>query len=261
MAALSRAELERLAERAYARFNRREHALGDPVSFTYGYDDPRDAEVAGLVAALLAFGRLAQIMRSVGDALGRLGPSPCRFILDTPPDGLRAACEGFVHRTVDAGRLACLLHGIRDALEAHGSLQACFLSHDQPGAGDILPGLTGLAAELARGGTGAGHLIADPLRGSPCKRWNLFLRWMVRSDEVDPGLWRGVSPARLIIPLDAHMWRVCTGLGLTRRATCTMRAALEVTDAFRAVRPEDPVRYDFCLMHASVAGELARWMP
>ena len=261
MAALCRKELTRLVEGAHARFNRREYALHDPVSFTYDYEDPRDAEVAGLVAALLAFGRLAQIMRSVREALGRLGPNPCDFTLDTPPEDLRAACDGFVHRTVDADCLGRLLQGVKDVLEAHGSLQTCFRAHDEPGARNILPGLTGLADELSRCGRGPSQLLADPRRGSPCKRWNLFLRWMVRSDEVDPGLWQGVSPARLIVPLDAHMWRVCTGLGLTRRATCTMKAALEVTAAFRDIRPDDPVRYDFSLMHASVEGELPHWKP
>ena len=256
MAARARAELRPMLEQNCAAFNRRERALRDPVSFTYRYKDPRDAEVVGLVAALLAFGRLAQIMRSVENALGRLGPSPRRFILETPPRGLRAACAGFVHRTVDAGRLGHLLCGVRNVLEAHGSLEACFLAHDEPGAPTILPGLTGLAAELSGGGHGPSQLLADPRRGSPCKRWNLYLRWMVRRDDVDPGLWPGVSPARLIVPLDAHMWRVCRGLGLTQRATCNMKAALEITAAFGAVCPEDPVRYDFSLMHASVEGAL-----
>ena len=256
MATQAGRDLGPMLERHYAAFSRREHALRDPVSFIYGYADPRDAEVAGLVAALLAFGRLEQIKRSVQDALGRLTPSPRAFLLDTPTRRLRAACDGFVHRTVDGGCFGRLLCGIKGALEAHGSLEACFLTHDEPAAPTILPGLHGLAAELSAGGCGPSPLMADPRRGSPCKRWNLYLRWMVRRDAVDPGLWTGISPARLIVPLDAHMWRVCRELGLTQRATCNMRAALEVTDAFRVVCPQDPVRYDFSLMHASVEGAL-----
>jgi uncharacterized protein (TIGR02757 family) len=249
------ANLAALLEGAYARFNRRQYALKDPVCLTYAYADPRDAEVAGLLAALLAFGRVAQIMRSVRDALARLGPCPHDFIAAASAADLRDACAGFVHRTADAGDFAALLANLRSVLGAYGSLEACFRAADDAAAPNVLPGLTGLAAELGRGG-GPGHLTADPRRGSPCKRWNLFLRWMVRRDEVDPGLWSGVSPSRLTVPLDAHMWRVCTGLGLTRRATCNMKAALEITDAFRAVCPEDPVRYDFSLMHASVEGAL-----
>jgi len=260
MAGLRRTELMRLLETAYARFSRRHYALQDPICFVYNYPERGDAEVAGLLSALLAFGRVAQIMRSVEDALGRLGASPGDFVRSSSERELRAACAGFVHRTVDAGNLACLLVALKGVLARHGSLEACFRANDEPGARTVLPGLTGLAGELSGSG-GAGHLVADPRRGSPCKRWNLFLRWMVRRDAVDPGLWHAVSPARLIVPLDAHMWRVCTGLGLTRRATCNMKAALEVTDAFRALCPEDPVRYDFSLMHASVEGALPPLQP
>ncbi len=255
MAAPDRTELARLLESAYARFNRREYAMKDPLRFVYDYPERGDAEVVGLLSALLAFGRVAQIIRSVEDLLGRLGPRPCEAVRTCSREELRAACAGFVHRTADAGNMACLLVALKGVLERHGSLLACFRAHDEPDAPTVLPGLTGLAGELSADG-GAGHLNADPRRGSPCKRWNLFFRWMVRRDEVDPGLWQDVSPARLIVPLDAHMWRVCRGLGLTQRATCNMKAALEVTDAFRALCPEDPVRYDFSLMHGSVEGAI-----
>ena len=258
MAALNRAELTCLLEGAYARFNRREFALQDPIRYVYDYPEPADGEVVGLLSGLLAFGRVAQILRSVEGVLGRLGERPAEFVRSSSPRALRAACVGFVHRTANADNMACLLVALKGVLERHGSLESCFRAHDEPGARTVLPGLTGLAGELCGG---AGHLTADPRRGSPCKRWNLFLRWMVRRDEVDPGLWRSVSAARLIVPLDTHMWRVCKGLGLTRRATCNMKAALEVTDAFRVLRPEDPVRYDFSLMHASVENALPPLQP
>jgi len=240
MASRDPAELRLLLESAYERFNRREYALQDPIRFVYDYPNRADAEVVGLLSALLAFGRVAQILRSVEDLLGRLGPRPAGAVRAATPQELRALCTGFVHRTANAGNMACLLVALKGVVARQG-------------APAVLPGLTGLAGELSGDG-GVGHLNADPRRGSPCKRWNLFLRWMVRRDEVDPGLWQDVSPTRLIVPLDAHMWRVCRGLGMTRRATCNMKAALEVTDAFRVLCPEDPVRYDFSLMHASVEG-------
>ncbi|MHC4787742.1 MAG: DUF2400 family protein, partial [Planctomycetota bacterium] len=143
------------------------------------------------------------------------------------------------------------LWAMKDVLAAYGSLEACLLAHDDPAAPTVLPALCGLASALRRGGHAPSHLVADPASGSACKRWNLYLRWMVRSDEVDPGGWRAFAPARLIVPLDTHTWRLCRRLGLTRRRTCNMKAALEVTDAFRRFSPEDPVRYDFALMHAS----------
>ena len=242
-------------ERLYARYADRSHAERDPVSFLYRYREVADREIAGLIAAFLAYGRLKQIMRSVEDALGRLGPRPAPMILGATSQELQRACGGFVHRLVDADRLHALLRAVRDLVRTHGSIQACFLAHDDPAVADVQPGLVGLARELRQGRAELAHLVADPAKGSACKRWHLYLRWMVRRDAVDPGGWDAVSPARLLVPLDAHMWRVCSRLGLTRRKCCNLAAAREITHHFRRVCAADPVRYDFALMHASVGGD------
>ena len=251
-----RSLLAELLQRLYERYNTRAHAAGDPVRFPCAHDDLRDREVAGVVAALLAYGGLGQILKSVGDALGRLGPHPARGLLDGSPREVRARCRGFVHRFTDERALAELLLGVRRVLRRHGSLQSCFLSHDVPGDETVLAALAGLAAELGAGRGETRHFLPDPAKGSACKRWHLFLRWMVRRDEVDPGGWGGVDPARLVVPLDTHTWRICSALGLTARRTCNLRAALDITAALRARCPEDPVRYDFAIMHASRAGDL-----
>lgn len=234
------------------RYNTTERAAHDPVSFVHACTSDADRELVGLVAALLAYGRLAQILQSVHDALGRLGAEPARRLAEASDSAIGDACRGFVHRFADAADLAGLLRGARDAVRRHGSLNACFLSHDEGGP-DVCAALAGFAGELAAGDHT--HLLADPSRGSACKRWHLYLRWMVRRDQVDVGCWSGVSPARLVVPLDAHMWRICRGLGLTKRASPGLRAALEVTKAFGALCLGDPVRYDFALMHASVSGD------
>ncbi len=95
-------------------------------------------------------------------------------------------------------------------------------------------------------------LLPSPGKGSACKRLNLFLRWMVRSDDVDPGGWSGVDAGKLIVPLDTHMHRMGLEVGLTRRKQADMQAALEVTRAFRTIAPEDPVRYDFALTRLGI---------
>jgi uncharacterized protein (TIGR02757 family) len=249
------AELKALLEKLYSRYNGVSCAAADPVSFLCAYEDVREREVAGLIAAFLAYGRLGHIMRSVADALRRLGPEPRAFLLSATPQGLREACDGFVHRMADAESLWRLLCALKNVLESRGSLEACLLAHDRRAQCTVLPGLCGLAAELRCAGSGPGHLMADPSAGSACKRWNLYLRWMVRRDAVDPGGWTGVSPSRLIVPLDVHTWRLWSSLGLTKRRTCNLKAALDITEALRALVPDDPVRYDFALMHASVAGD------
>jgi len=243
-------------EGLYRRYNRRCHAERDPVGLLHAFDDVRERETAALIVACLAYGRVEQIMRSAREALHRLGGEPRRFITSVTPQELRRACAGFVHRVVNGERLWRLTWCIKDMLERHGSLEACFAKHDDDAQATVLPGLRGLAAELRQKDYAPRHLIAEPSKGSACKRWNLFLRWMVRSDRVDPGGWSCAGPARLIVPLDAHMWRICRPLGLTERRSCNLAAALQVTAAFRRMCPQDPVRYDFALMHASAAGEL-----
>jgi uncharacterized protein (TIGR02757 family) len=97
-----------------------------------------------------------------------------------------------------------------------------------------------------------GRLLADPRDKSACKRLNLYLRWMVRRDDVDPGGWEGVRPAQLVVPLDVHMHRIGRALGLTQRQQADCRTALEVTEAFRKISPEDPVKYDFALTRLGI---------
>jgi uncharacterized protein (TIGR02757 family) len=243
----------------YKRYATRERAAHDPVSRVWRYPAGADREVAGLVAAMLAYGRLKQILAAVDDALRRLGPTPAAFLRDATDADISRTCRRFVHRFADARDLAGLLRGARDGLRRHGSLQACFLAGD-PGGPTVIQPLERFAADMAGGGHT--HLVADPSKGSACKRWHLFLRWMVRSDAVDPGVWNDVSPARLVVPLDAHMWRICRGLGLTQYASPSRRAALQATRGFRHICPADPVKYDFALMHASVNEDpdLARLM-
>jgi len=135
-------------------------------------------------------------------------------------------------------------------MRARGSLDECFLSgHDEDEA-DIVPALTRFVDELTGGEPS--RLAPSPCKGSACKRWNLFLRWMVRKDRVDPGGWEGVRASQLLVPLDTHMFRVCTGMGMSKRKTADLKAVREITDAFKNISPEDPVKYDFALTRVSM---------
>ncbi|MFC1474950.1 TIGR02757 family protein, partial [bacterium] len=108
--------------------------------------------------------------------------------------------------------------------------------------------------EIMRGGNRSCYLTPAPRRGSACKRMNLFLRWMVRRDDVDPGPWTDVPASKLVVPLDTHMHRISSGMGLTSRKQADLKTAIEITDAFRAISPEDPVRYDFALTRLGILG-------
>jgi uncharacterized protein (TIGR02757 family) len=240
-------------ERLYEVYNGREWVHPDPLEYLYAYPELRDREVAGLIAASLAYGRVMQILKSVGWVLKRLGPSPHAFLLRTDPVELQSLCAGFVHRFTTESELFDLLEGVRRLLEGYGSIRNCFVMFFKSGDGDMLSALSGLVRTIkAPSGGRWSSLLPCPEKGSACKRLHLFLRWMVREDRVDPGGWSEVPPSQLMVPLDTHMHRIGLTLGLTKRKAGDLRTAMEITDAFRRIRPEDPVRYDFALTRLGI---------
>jgi uncharacterized protein (TIGR02757 family) len=244
-------------EALYERRNRRKFVHPDPLEFLYRYEDVRDREVAGFVASSLAYGRVGQILKSVSRVLGRMDPSPSRFLEGQSRKTLRRAFANFKHRFTTGEELAATLWGIKRVVERYGSLGACFAAHMGPDDDTILQALCAFVADLGEGVQGqTGVLLAPPSGASACKKLHLFLRWMVRHDDVDPGGWEWVAPSRLIVPLDIHMHRVGLRLGMTERKQADMRAALEITAAFRRIVPEDPVRYDFVLTRSGIWGNM-----
>ncbi len=172
--------------------------------------------------------------------------------------------RGFKHRFTTDREVSFLLLGVARAIEAHGSLERLFASGMAPGDESVLPALAGFVDRLrsfAGGPETCASLLSSPADGSACKRLNLFLRWMVRRDAVDPGPWTAVSPALLVVPLDTHLFRIAGRIGLTSRRQPNLKTAVEVTRAFARVCPEDPVRYDFALTRLGINPTVAgpRW--
>ncbi len=250
---MTRAELKPELDALHARLNRREFVSPDPLEVVYRYASDADREVAGLVAACLAYGRVAQILRNLDTVLAALGPHPADALRH---DGGQFArrLNGFQHRWTTRDDIGALFDGIGRALRTHGSLEACFLSHQPAGADSTLPGLTGFAREL-RLGRPPDSLVSAPEKGSACKRLHLYLRWMARRDDVDPGCWTRLDPALLIVPLDTHMHRAARALRLTRRRQPNLAAALDVTAFFRAISPGDPLKYDFALTRLGIRSD------
>jgi len=243
-------------ERHHRQVHRRQYVHPDPLEFLYEYPAVEDREIAALVVSSLAYGRVGQILKSVSLALG-LMPCPASFLRETSAGALSRTFTDFKHRFTTGEELSRLLLGIKGAIERYGSLQACFGSSLDGGEETVLPALSAFVEELNRGAGGpCGSLLPLPHRGSACKRLNLFLRWMVRSDGVDPGGWTCVAPAKLIIPLDTHMHRIGLMLGFTKRRQANMRTALEITSAFRAFAPDDPVKYDFSLTRLGIRDDM-----
>ncbi|UCF30552.1 MAG: TIGR02757 family protein [bacterium] len=253
-AALDRDRFERL----YQACNRREYVYPDPLAVVLDFPNPIDREIAALVASSLAYGRVTQILSSLERVFKVTGESPGSYILSRTGEDIEADLADFKHRWTTGKDLAGLLIGAREILEEFGSLEAFFLTGMNEGDPNVLPALEAFVGGFGprTGGSGS-SLLASPAGGSACKRLNLFLRWMVRQDAVDPGGWTRVPPSLLVVPLDTHMLRISRTLGLTGRKQADLVCALEITQAFRAISPDDPVKYDFALTRFGIRNDLS----
>jgi len=209
--------------------------------------DPADREVVAFIVSCLTLGRASLVTKACRDLLGRIG-SPLTERLIEPRGSWRPELEGFVYRFFSAARVESLLLGVGVVLRRHGTLEAGWRSTGQSG-------WTALEAfsELFRT-PGADLGVLVPVAGSAgaAKRLNLFLRWMVRRDEIDVGGWSAPSAAELFMPIDTHVLQWARAQGLTESKTADKRACLEITAAFRTLVPEDPLRYDFAITRAGM---------
>ena len=250
-------------DQLYRTFDHRESAT-DPIHIVRRFALAADREVVGFCAAALAFGRVASVLQSVEALLEAMGPAPAAFVRGFSPARHRARIDPIVHRWIRGADLVALLLILRRMLDESGSVEAFFVAGDDAAAADIGPGLEAFSRRAletdlraAYGGpppkrAGVGYFFPRPSAGSACKRLNLFLRWMVRRDAIDLGVWTHVSPSRLIVPLDTHVIRLGRCLRLTRRASPGWRMAADVTASLRAIDPQDPVRFDFSLCHVGM---------
>ena len=239
----------------------------DPVELVHRYRDPLDIEIAGLLCAALAYGRVDLFKPRLAALLDALDPSPSTVAREADPRELLERCASFSYRMTGPRDVACLLLGAGRILRSHGSLGTFFAARWRA-AGSVREALGDLVDELCaadftpllgqRGPTRRlKHLLPHPSRGSACKRLNLFLRWMVRGpDGVDFGLW-DVPESALVMPLDTHVHRIGRFIGLTRRLDLSWRTAEEVTRRLRSLDANDPVRFDFALSHLGISGECA----
>jgi uncharacterized protein (TIGR02757 family) len=227
----------------------------DPLQLVLRYDDPMDQEVAALLAAAFAYGRADIVVANVGWVLERMGASPYGYLLRTAEGGCPPLdFEGFSHRFHKTADLIALLNSIAKAIGTHGSLgelfRRCYRSEDA----DIGPTLTRFIEKLrgAQPTPPVRYLLTSPADGSACKRMNLFLRWMVRRTSPDLGLWTFVDPAKLVMPLDTHIHRIATFLGINDRKSADWKAARKITDRLARFDRTDPVRYDFAICRLGI---------
>lgn len=222
----------------------------DPISIPHQFTNARDIEIAGLFAAVLAWGNRATIIRKCNELMDRMDRTPYAFATQHAPSDLKRL-TGFKHRTFNDTDLLYFVSFLKWYFKEHTSLEAVFAGRS------VEEGLTRfhqLFFSLEDHPSRTRKHISTPQRKSACKRLNMFLRWMVRRDDrgVDFGLWKTISPSDLICPCDVHVDRVARRLKLIRRKRTDWATAVELTTNLRKFDPLDPVRYDFALFGLGV---------
>ncbi len=246
----------------YHDYNRVDSA-SDPVHRVRPFTDPADREIAGFCAATLAFGRVASVLNSIDTLLGIMGPHPAAFVRGFDPDAAHPELRAMVHRWTRGTDIAALLWILRQMIERSGSIEGFFLEGYAAGDPDVANALDSfsrraLALDIRRvyervpRRPGVCYFFPRPSTGSACKRLNLFLRWMVRRDEVDLGVWTRIAASKLIVPLDTHVIRLGKCLRLTRYTSPGWKMAADITASLRALDAGDPVRFDFALCHVGM---------
>lgn len=251
-------ELKELLERLYDRYDRAEFIECDPIAVPHRYTDRADREVAGFLAATIAWGNRKAIVASGHRMMRCMDDAPADFVRNASEREL-ASLERFVHRTFNGGDLRDFVVALRRVDAQYGGLGAFFESRYE--ATGSLPEVF---AAFRREFFAADHAprcekhLSSVERGAACKRLCMYLRWMVRRDDrgVDFGLWRRIPASALYLPLDVHAGQTGRLLGLLARRQNDWRAVEEITAALRRYDAADPVRFDFALFGAGMEGRL-----
>ena len=243
----------------YTEFNAG-HSVSDPVWMVHRYKSAADREVVAFIASALAFGRVQSVLNSIEGMLAVMGPSPAAFVRGFEPARDRDCFKHLVHRWTNGADFAALVWILRQMIDRSGSIEDFFVEGLASGAVDVGEALQSfstraLALDVSaiygrkRPKPGVAYFFSRPSSGGACKRLNLFLRWMVREDRVDLGVWKKVRPGQLIVPLDTHIIRVGQCLRLTRLKSPGWRMAADITASLRAIDPVDPIKFDFSICH------------
>jgi uncharacterized protein (TIGR02757 family) len=246
-AGLSLSELKEFLDQKVEEFNNPHFIEKDPVSVPHQFTKKEDIEISGFLSAAISWGNRAGIVKDANKLIGMMDCSPYDFILNATKSDLRSFGL-FYHRTFNGEDCIFFLRSLANIYHNHGGLENCFREFNEQGARAQIANFRKLFFEtdhLKR----TGKHISDPSKGSSAKRLLMFLRWMVRNDSggVDFGIWKMISPSKLICPLDVHVGNVARKLGLLNRKSNDWQAAEELTANLRKFDPDDPVKYDFAL--------------
>lgn len=252
-------EIADLLEEMYIKYNVPGFIENDPICIPHQFIKKQDIEISGFFAAILAWGQRKTIIAKCQDLLARMDNSPHDFILNHSEEDIKGFLD-FKHRTFNATDTLYFIAWLKHHYAVHDSLESAFLPFSEAAwlAFDGLAHFHTSFFSLEYAPNRTRKHVATPLRGSSCKRLNMFLRWMVRKDDkgVDFGLWQNIEPSTLICPCDVHVERVSRKLQLVTRPKPDWGMAMELTESLRLLDPNDPVKYDFALFGMGVEGYL-----
>ncbi len=248
-------------EQKVLEFNQESFIEKDPVSIPHRFSKKQDIEIAGLFAAVFSWGNRTTIIQKSNELMDAMEGSPHDFIIHHRPADLKPFLS-FKHRTFNTTDLLYFFRFLQSHYRSSESLETAFL----PKAADrkkisenefvkeALSVFYKRFFSLEGAPKRTGKHISNPDKNSTCKRLNMYLRWMVRKDRrgVDFGIWKKISAADLICPVDLHVARVARGFGLISRTQTDWQTAMELTIALREMDRKDPVKYDFALFGLGV---------
>jgi uncharacterized protein (TIGR02757 family) len=231
----------------------------DPLQFLHLFEDELNIEIMGIIASIFAYGNIKQIINTLNKILNISENNPYMFVWNFHKKDLKFKLKYLRHRFYTGEDIAILFSLLCDIYKEFGTLRNFFMKTYRPADENIKKSLSGLSTQFilraedrCAGGKlspGVKFMFPVPENGSACKRMNLFLRWMVRKDELDFGLWNEIPADKLIIPVDTHIARICRTLKLTKKKNINWAMAEEITKNLKKFDPLDPVKYDFAICH------------
>jgi len=246
-------ELKSFLDNKVETYNQISFIPTDPVSIPHLFTQKEDIEIAAFLVATFAWGNRKSILKNGNLLMKLLEHQPYDFVLNHKASDLKAL-EKFVHRTFNGNDLIFFIQSLKNIYQNHHGLEQIFAKNHN--SNSLLPSIekfNEIFFELPHQKRTEKH-VSNPAKKSACKRINMFLRWMVRSDKngVDFGLWESISPSILSCPLDVHSGRVARKLKLLSRKQNDLKALNELDDNLRKLDPKDPVKYDFALFGLGV---------
>ena len=227
----------------------------DPLEILHIFKSDLNKEALGLISSIFAYGNIRQIIKSQEKILMATGYNPHNFILNLSHND-ESKLRLISHRFYTGNDTVWLFRALSYIYNEYGSIKDYFLRYYDETEKNMKNTIEGFSRSLIDYFEkknalthGTRFMFPLPSAGSACKRMNLFLRWMVRKDELDFGIWNEISPSKLVIPVDTHIARIGKKLKLTRLNNVSWKMAEEITNNLRKFDPNDPVKYDFAICH------------